>query len=162
MFDRFEKPQDLFAYRLGSAMTMENDSLQMLADLEQAASSEDVKEIFRHHAGETRQQIENLEEVARALSLELTDEPSLATKGLVTEGHALLRRADPVLRDDVAVSVALDTEHHEISVYQSLVATARTLEAPRVVHLLTANLDQEQHTTEELVAKAKELADARA
>jgi ferritin-like metal-binding protein YciE len=162
MFEHFEKPQELFAYRLASAMTMENDSLQMLADLEQAASSEEVKEMFRHHAGETRQQIENLEEVARVLHLELSEEPSPTTKGLAKEGRALLHKADPALRDDVAVSVALGTEHHEIAVYQSLVATARTLQASQVVHLLSANLDQEQHTSEELVAKAKELADARA
>ncbi len=162
MFEHFEKPEELFAYRLGSALTMEGDSLQMLADLEQAAPSEEVKEMFRHHAGETQQQIENLHEVFRILGLSLSDQPSPTTKGLAKEGHALLRKTDESLQDDVAVAAALGTEHYEISVYQSLIASAQTMHSPQVVQLLSANLEQEQHTSEELVAKAKELAGAAA
>ncbi|QAY61389.1 DUF892 family protein [Microbacterium protaetiae] len=158
MFARFETPEELFAYRLGSALTMENDSLQMLADLEKAALSEDVREMFRHHASQTRDQIDNLHEIFRVLGLTMTEARSPTTKKLVKEGNALLRKADEKLRDDIAVAAALRAEHHEISAYQSLVASARRLHPAQVVHLLSANLEQEQHTSEELAAKAKELA----
>lgn len=162
MFEHFDKPQDLFAFRLGSALAMENDSLQMLNDLEEAARSADVKELFHHHAGETREQIENLYQVFDILGLSPTDQPSPTTKGLAKEGHSLLRKSADALRDDVAVSAALGTEHYEIAAYQNLVATATTMHSPQVVHLLSANLEQEQHTSEELTAKAKELARAAA
>jgi len=160
MFEHFEKPEELFAYRLGAALTMEQDSLEMLAELEEAAPSEDVKEMFRHHAAETRDQIDNLREVFRVLGLDIVKEPSPTTRELADEGRDLLAKAGETLRDDVAVAAALRTEHHEISAYQSLVATARTKYPAQVVHLLAANLEQEQHTSDELTAKAKELAAA--
>lgn len=45
---------------------MEHESLSMLGDLEEAAVTPEVKQMFSHHADETRHQIENLEQVFSA------------------------------------------------------------------------------------------------
>jgi len=150
MFEHFDKPNDLFAYRLGMAMTMEHDSLDMLGTLEHAARSEKVKHLFSHHADETRHQIQNLEKVFSILGLEPSNEASPTTKGLAKEGESLLSKSDDTLHDDVALSAALGTEHFEISAYQTLIATADSLGLKEVVDLLSENLQQEQHTSEEL------------
>ena len=55
-----ETPQDLFAFKLGATLKMENTVLEMLGELEEKAQSEDLKEKFSHHADETREQIRNL------------------------------------------------------------------------------------------------------
>ncbi|HWU46022.1 MAG TPA: DUF892 family protein [Humibacter sp.] len=158
MFEHFEKPDELFEYRLGMAMTMEHDSLDMLRELEMAARSDEVKYLFSHHAQETQQQIANLEQAFRLLNIEPNDAPSPTSKGLAKEGTSLIRKSDDALHDDVALSAALGTEHFEISTYQTLIVSAEAIGAPEVARLLTENLEQEKHTSEELEQTAKKLA----
>jgi ferritin-like metal-binding protein YciE len=62
MFEHFSTPRDLFEYQLGSALTMEDDSLTMLRELEVAAQGVEVKQQLLHHQQETQQQIANLEQ----------------------------------------------------------------------------------------------------
>ena len=158
MFEHFTTPQELFEYRLGSALTMEHDSLDMLKELESAAQSADVKQLFSHHQDETEQQIANLEKCFSVLGIDVNDSPSPTTKGLAKEGSSLVAKSDPDLRDTVALSAALGTEHYEISAYQTLITTAEAMGAAEVVTLLKENLQQEEHTSEELNKAAKKVA----
>jgi ferritin-like metal-binding protein YciE len=158
MFEHFDAPQELFEYRLGSALTMEHDSLDMLRELETVAQSEELKHMFAHHADETEQQIANLEKCFSSLGVDINDSPSPTTKGLAKEGSALIRKTDPALIDNVVISAALGTEHYEISAYQTLVISAEAMGATEVAALLKENLQQEEHTSEELNAAAKRVA----
>jgi len=158
MFEHFSEPTDLFRYRLGSALTMEHDSLDMLGELEMAAQSQRVKQMFLHHAEETKEQIQNLERIFELLGFEKSDEASPTTKGLAKEGSSLIRKSDPQLIDEVALSAALGTEHYEISAYQTLIASAKAMGQQEVQALLERNLEQEQHTSEELHGAVTEMA----
>ncbi|MGN6127278.1 MAG: YciE/YciF ferroxidase family protein [Humibacter sp.] len=155
MFEHFNNPRELLEYRIGSAISMEDDSLSMLGELEGAAQSEDIKQMFRHHADETRQQMTNLERVCQELQISPAEEPNATTKGLAREGKSLIHKSDPVLLDSVVLSAALETEHAEIAAYQSLICTADALGLQEVSRLLTENLGQEQHTSEELYNKLR-------
>jgi ferritin-like metal-binding protein YciE len=155
MFEHFDNPRQLFEYRVGSAVSMEQDSLAMLGELEEAAQSEDIKQMFRHHADETQHQIKNLDLVCQELQLPASGEPSPTTKGLSREGSSLIRKSDESLLDVVALSAALETEHAEIAAYQSLICMAEALGLQRVAALLEENLGQEQHTSEELYDKLR-------
>jgi ferritin-like metal-binding protein YciE len=158
MFEHFDNPQELFEYRLGSALTMEHDSLDMLRELETAAQSEEIKHLFAHHAQETQQQIANLEKCFSTLGVDVNDSPSPTTKGLAKEGSSLVSKTDPALLDTVVLAAALGTEHYEISAYQTLVTSAEAMGAREVVALLKENLQHEEHTSEELNAAAKKVA----
>ena len=158
MFEHFDNPQELFEFRLGSALTMEHDSLDMLGELESAAQSKEIKQLFSHHAEETKQQIANLEKCFSTLGLDVNDSPSPTTKGLAKEGSSLVAKTDPALLDTVVLAAALGTEHYEISAYQTLVTSAEAMGAREVVTLLKENLQQEEHTSEELNAAAKKVA----
>jgi ferritin-like metal-binding protein YciE len=158
MFEHFEDAKELFEYRLGSALTMEHDSLDILHDLESSAQSDEIKHLFAHHAQETEHQIANLEKCFSTLGMESNDSPSPTTKGLAKEGTSLIRKTDPALVDGVVLSAALGTEYYEISAYQTLVTSAEAMGASEVVALLRENLQQEQHTSEELNAAAKKVA----
>lgn len=141
---------ELFAYRLGSALTMEHDSLSMLGELERAAVSNEVTKMLRHHADETREQINNLTAAFAAAGFELKEKPSPTTKGLAQEGQALIGKVDDDLRDATALSAACGTEHFEIASYRSLITVGNALGMDDVCELLQANLEQEEHTSEEL------------
>lgn len=155
MFEHFDNPRQLLEYRIGSAVSMEQDSLSMLGELEEAAPSEDIKQMFRHHADETRHQMKNLDQVCQELQIPASEEPSPTTKGLSKEGSSLIRKSDRSLLDSVALSAALETEHAEIAAYQSLICMADALGLQQVVALLDENLGQEQHTSKELYDKLR-------
>ena len=145
-----KSPMDLLHFQLRTAMTMENDSLAALGELQKAARTAEIKQLFRHHAGETKEQIANLQQVFRLLELKESTAPSPSTKGISKQAASLIERSAPKLRDQVALSSALGNEHYEISAYQALIVPTSTLGLPDVVSLLQANLDQEVHTSEEL------------
>jgi len=160
MFEHFEHPRELFEYQLGAALTMEHDSLTMLRELQIAAQSDEVKRLFSHHEGETERQIENLERVFALLGRKPDRSPSATTKGLMKEGASMLAKTSEPLRDNVALAAALGTEHYEISAYESLVLAADAMGEAEVRSLLQENLEQEKHTSKELLLAARQLAAA--
>jgi len=162
MFDKLNNTREVFGHKLGSALTMEQDVLGMLGDLEDKAQNDELKQQFRHHADETRQQIDNLEQVFRALGEEPDDSPCPVTKALDKEAKANIKMADDSVVDAVILSGAAETEHHEIAVYESLIAQAEQLGQPEVVTLLQQNLEMEQHTLDEVKRAQREVLTATA
>ena len=163
MFDKLNNTREVFGHKLGSALTMEQDVLGMLGDLEDKAQNDELKQQFRHHADETRQQIDNLEQVFRALGEEPDDSPCPVTKALDKEAKANIKMADDSVVDAVILSGAAETEHHEIAVYEMLIAQAEQFDQAEIVQLLQQNLEIEQHTLDEVKrAQQRELAGATA
>ena len=150
-------PEELFRFQLRSATTMENHSLEALAELKGAAKSKEVKDLFSHHSDETKEQIANLEQVFTLCEFGSSTAPSPATTGIKNQASSLIERVAPKLYDQVALMSALGNEHFEISMYQGLIAAAEALQVPDAVALLQANLDQEVHTSEELHRTRREI-----
>ncbi len=160
MFEHFTTAEELFSYKLGSAVAMEQDSLDMLGDMEQTAMRSEVKDLFRDHARQTRQQIENLDDCFAALGMEKHQVPSPTMKGLAKETKSFIAKTDNALVDAVVLSGALETEHHETAVYESLIAQAKALGATAAAELLNQNLQQEQAAIEKIKAVIEAIARA--
>jgi ferritin-like metal-binding protein YciE len=158
MFERLDNPKELFSYKLGAALKMENTVLEMLGDLEDAAQSDQLKQQFSHHADETRQQISNIEQAFSALGHDPDDSPCPAIEGIEKEGKANIKKADDNLVDAVILSGAAETEHHEIAVYEGLITEAEAMGKQDIVQLLQQNLEQEQHTLDEVKQAMHEVA----
>jgi ferritin-like metal-binding protein YciE len=158
MFEKLNSPQEVFSFKLGAALKMENTVLEMLGDLEEAAQREQLKQQFAHHADETRQQIRNLEQAFHALGEEPDDQPCPAIDGIEKEGKANMKKADDSVIDAVILSGAAETEHHEIAVYEGLITSAEAMGKDDIVGLLRENLEQEQHTLEEVKHATEQLA----
>jgi ferritin-like metal-binding protein YciE len=157
MFDKLNNPREVFGHKLGSALTMEQKVLEMLGDLEDGSQRDELKQQFRHHADETRQQIANIEQAFRELGEKPDDSPCPAIKGLEADAKADIKMADDRVIDDVILAGAAATEHHEIAVYETLITHAEELGEPNVVQLLQQNLEQEQHTLEEVTRAQREI-----
>jgi ferritin-like metal-binding protein YciE len=155
---KLDTPQKLLTQKLGAALTMEHTVLKMLGDLEKKARHEDLKSLFRHHAQETEEQIANLGRAFAALDQEPDKKPCPAIKALQLEGKATIELAEGALVDDVVLAAASETEHHEIAVYEELITFAEAMGRDDVVALLRANLEQEQHTLEEVRRAAERIA----
>lgn len=153
-----ESPTDLLHLQLRTALTMEDHSLAALAELKGAAKSADIKKMFDHHAGETREQIANLHEVFRVLDLRDSTAPSPSTTGIRRQAESLVEKTGAKLRDQVVLSCALGNEHYEISAYEGLIIPLQAMGADEAVRLLQANLEQETHTSEELRSMLQKIA----
>ena len=88
MFDKLKDQRDVFGHKLGAALTMEQDVLDSLGDLEDEAQSDRLKQQFRHHAEETRQQITNIEQAFEALGEKPDDSTCMVSKALDKEAKA--------------------------------------------------------------------------
>ena len=154
---KLDTPQKLFTQRLGAALTMEHTVVKMLGELEKKAGHEDLKSLFRHHAEETEQQISNIGRAFAALDEEADRKPCPAIKALHVEGKANIELAQGDLVDDVVLAAAGETEHHEIAVYEELITFADAMDRGDVAALLRENLEQEQHTLEEVRAASERL-----
>lgn len=145
-----QTPQELMHYQLRTALTMEADSLAALGELAKAAKSKEVKDMFKHHSDETREQIDNLHKIFQLLDLKQASAPSPSTKGISKQAESLIGKSATKLRDQVVLSCALGNEHYEIAAYRGLILPATAMGATEIVSLLQANLDQETHTSKEL------------
>lgn len=158
MFEHFSTPEELFSFKLGSALTMEHDSLDMLGDLAEHAQREELRELFEDHARETRQQIENLEKAFALLGESVNDSPSPTTKGLAKEGKSMISKTDDRILDSVLLTGGLETERYEIAVYETLITSAEARGADDVARLLKANLEQEIAASEKIKDAARQIA----
>jgi ferritin-like metal-binding protein YciE len=149
-------PKQLFEHELGMALGAERKVLATLKKLEHNAQREELKEQFHHHREETEGQIQNLEQAMQAMGVEGGHE-SDAAGGIATEGEKLLEKVDDELIDAVLLGAAAKTEHVEIAMYEGLITKAEAMGADDVVSLLQENLEQEQHTLEEVKQASQKL-----
>lgn len=148
----------LLQHKLGAALTMERTVLEMLRTNEREAQDQQVKQQFAHHREETEGQVRNLEQAFSALGLQANTAPCPAIEGLKTEAEQMLKKVDPDLKDAVLLGGAAETEHHEIAVYEGLITNVEAMGEQDVVALLQENLEQEQHTLEEVKKASQQLA----
>lgn len=146
----------LFEHELGTALGAERKVLATLKKLEAKARRKELKQQFHHHLEETEGQIENVEQALRAIGAEGGHE-SDAANGIAVEGEKLLEKVDEELIDAVLLAAAAKTEHVEIAMYEGLITKAEAMGADDVVALLEENLEQEQHTLEEVKQAAQRL-----
>jgi ferritin-like metal-binding protein YciE len=158
MFEKIDTPQELFSYKLGAALKMENTVLEMLGDLEEKSQRQQLKHQFRHHADETRQQIRNIEQAFSALGQDADTNACPAIEGIEKEGKANIKKADDSVVDAVILAGAAETEHHEIAVYEGLITDAEAMGKQDIVRLLRENLEQEEHTLREVKQASQQLA----
>jgi ferritin-like metal-binding protein YciE len=71
MFERFNTPEELFGFKLGSALTIEQKLVGVLEDLEANAQRDDRKSACRDHRDENRQNLANLEQCFTLLGEEV-------------------------------------------------------------------------------------------
>jgi ferritin-like metal-binding protein YciE len=153
-----ETPRELFVFKLGAALKMENTILDMLPQLEEHANDSQLKEALRHHHGETERHVQNLERAFQALGEEVDESPCPAIEGLEKEGQASLKQVDDSLNDQVIIGGVCETEHHEIAVYEGLITKAEAMDEQDVAALLQENLENEQATLQKAEQMGRQLA----
>jgi ferritin-like metal-binding protein YciE len=150
MIARFDAPARLFSHRLGSALRMERDGAEILDAFARAARSQELKHLLRHHEGETASQIIRIEHAFGTLGIPLEDHPCPPLEAIDKEARAQIKRADDALVDDVILAAAAAAEHHEIALYDWLIAQADAVGTRAVAAKLRESRDQERRALAEI------------
>jgi ferritin-like metal-binding protein YciE len=158
MFEKLDTPEEVFSFKLGAALKMENKVLEMLGELQEQTNRDEIRQLLAKHAGETREHIANIERSFELLGEEPDDSPCPAIEGIEKEGKATLKKIDDSIVDAGILASVIETEHHEIGVYEVLVTNAEARGAPEVAALLRKNLEQEQRTLDTVRTAAERIA----
>jgi ferritin-like metal-binding protein YciE len=150
MFERIKSPEDLMHHKLAVAMRMEHMTLGMLGKNAEESNDEQVSQLLRRHQEETREQIDRLDKAFGAFGWEPDEDIDLVIGAQDKEATAEVKTTDDRLVDNIILQCAAATEHHEIAVYEGLIANSRAMGRDDVAQLLQQNLEQEQHTLDEV------------
>jgi len=156
MFEQLNSPQGALNWQLGAALTMEREIIDMLDELIEESRDEAVKQAFRAHQAETRGHVQNLEGVFRSFGWEVDDSPCPTIKAIEKEGKANIKKADEAIVDSIILAGAMETEHHEIAVYENLIIHAQALGHEEAAELLKRNLDEERQALEKVTGFARQ------
>ena len=136
---------ELFVDELKNIYCMENEIVENLPELIEAATSADLKQALTLHLKETKAQVARLEKVFEICDLPPEDGDCAAIDALIDEaGAGPLDIKDKNVLDAAIVASAQQIEHHEISVYGSIIAWAKELGEEECASILAQTLEEEK------------------
>jgi ferritin-like metal-binding protein YciE len=151
--------EDLFLAGLKDVYYTEKQILRALPKMAKAAESDELRQAFEKHRGETEGQVERLEQVFEIMGKKAQGKTCPAIQGIIEEGKEVMETfADSDALDAGLVAAAQSVEHYEISRYGTLRTWAQELGMTKAVELLEETLDEEKKTDRLLT----QLAEARA
>jgi ferritin-like metal-binding protein YciE len=147
---------DLFHDTLKDIYFAEKKILTALPKMAKAAQSEELRAAFEKHEGETKGQVDRLEQVFAEIDEKPQGKTCDAIMGILDEGKEIMDeyKGSPAL-DAGLLAAAQAVEHYEISRYGTLCAWAEELGHDKSVKLLKQTLDEEEATDEALSGLAE-------
>ena len=138
---------DLFHEALKDIYFAEKQILRALPKMARAAQSDELRQAFETHRGETEGQIERLDQVFEVIGKSPQGKSCAAIIGIIDEGKEVMEDfAETDALDPGLLAAAQAVEHYEISRYGTLKTWAQQLGLTEAVQLLDANLAEEKKT----------------
>lgn len=128
-----------------------------LPKMQEAATTEELKNAIAEHITQTEEHVSRLEQVFEMIGEKAQAKKCDAMEGLTKEAESILEETEEgTMTRDVAIIVASQkVEHYEIATYGSLVTLANTIGHDDVAQLLQTTLDEEKETDQGLTAIAE-------
>ena len=152
----FETLRDLYINELRDLYSAENQLVDALPKMAEAASTWELKEAFNNHLAETRVHVQRLEQILQSLSEKPSGKTCDAMKGLIKEGESYVKAdGNDSVRDAGLIGAAQRVEHYEIAGYGTARALAQQVGDLEAVVILQSTLDEES-AANELLTKIAE------
>jgi ferritin-like metal-binding protein YciE len=147
MAKKSKKLSDLFHDTLKDIYYAEKKILTALPKMAKAAQSSELKAAFKKHEGETRGQVNRLEQVFKIIGAKPQAKKCEAINGITDEGKEIMTeyKGSPAL-DSGLLAAAQAVEHYEISRYGTMKTWAEELGHGDAARLLDATLQEEKKT----------------
>lgn len=121
---------------------------QGLQELQEAATTEELKEAFEDHLFQTQRHVRRLEKVFEALGQKAEGKKCEAIEGIIREAQQIIEETEDntITRDAALIMAAQKVEHYEIATYGGLVQMAITMGQYEVAEILDRTLMEEEDT----------------
>jgi len=150
--------EDFLIEELKDLYSAEKQLTKALPKMIKAANSQELKDAFQNHLGETEQQIERLEEISEMIGKSLSGKKCKAMEGLIAEGKEIIEAdAEPAVKDAALIAAAQKVEHYEIASYGCAVTYARLTNNIEMGELLQETLDEEGNADKALTSIAENI-----
>ncbi|MFZ5831853.1 MAG: ferritin-like domain-containing protein [Planctomycetota bacterium] len=137
----------LLLYELQDLYSAEKQIVAALPEMQEAATSPQLKKHFEKHRAETERHIERLENVFESLQAKPGRHKCKGMEGLLEEGHEVIREeAEPRVKDAALIATAQRVEHYEMAGYGTVRTFAQILGLDGAVSHLQDTLDEEKKT----------------
>lgn len=126
----------------------ENAIMEALDTMQQAATTEELKDAFEDHQLQTKKHISRLEKVFRLIDEQPEKKECEAIKGIIKEGEEVIKSTEEgsMTRDAALIIAAQKVEHYEIATYGGLAQLAITMGHDKAADLLEKTLQEEEDT----------------
>jgi ferritin-like metal-binding protein YciE len=150
--------QDLFIEELQILLSGEQQLIEALPKMAQAASSPELRAGFEKHLEQTKDHARRLQDILKDLGAAAEPKTCAAMQGLIKAGETRVKLDAPGEIRDVALIIAGQrVEHFEIAGYGSARTFAQLLGRDDVAELLETTEEEEAETDKELTRIAESL-----
>jgi ferritin-like metal-binding protein YciE len=148
----------LYLDELKDIYSAEKQLTKALPKMAKAAASEELRNGFTEHLGQTRGHVERLEQIFEALGEHAGGKKCVGMEGLIAEGTEVMEDDfEGDVMDAALISAAQRAEHYEIAAYGTLCAFADLLAESQHASLLSETLEEEKQTDEKLSELSDEI-----
>jgi ferritin-like metal-binding protein YciE len=140
---KLETLQDLFEHEIADLYDAEQQLVEALPKMAQAASNPELRQAFEQHLHETRDHVQRLEDIRSQIGSSESEQCD-GMRGLIAEGEETVN-ADGMdaVKDAALISAAQRVEHYEIAAYGTARTLADELELGDAKDILDQTLDEE-------------------
>lgn len=119
-----------------------------LEKMQEAATTEELKDAFEDHQLQTKKHISRLEKVFKSIDEKPEKKKCEAIEGIIKEGQEVIKSTEEgtMTRDAALIIAAQKVEHYEIATYGGLVQLALTMGHDKAADLLDRTLQEEEDT----------------
>lgn len=137
-----------FVSALKDVYFAENAIIDALEKMQEAATTEELKDAFEDHQLQTKKHVSRLEKVFRLIDETPEQKECKAIKGIIEEGEEIIKSTEEgsMTRDAALIIAAQKVEHYEIATYGGLAQLAITMGHDKAADLLEKTLQEEEDT----------------
>jgi ferritin-like metal-binding protein YciE len=155
--------QDLYVEELKDLYNAETQLVKALPKMAKNATTPELKAAFTEHLEVTRKQVDRLEQIFSALSVNPKGKKCKAMEGLIEEGSEIFtKKGDPSVIDAALIAAAQRVEHYEMAGYGCVRTFARLLGHNDAEKLLQETLDEEGEADSKLTEIAETMINSQA
>lgn len=151
-----ETLKDLYMAEIQEARSVEAQLSEALPKMMDAASAGDLKGALESHLGETRSQLERMDEMLGRHGTDTRAHSDQSMQRIIAEAEKWAGMVDdPACRDAGLIASAQRIEHYEIAVYGTLATWAKQLGLEEDAETLRTILAEEKSADDTLTELAK-------
>jgi len=141
----FTDLEDLFVEQISDLYSAEQQLVEALPKMAEAATAPELKKAFNNHLAQTKGHVRRLEQVFQLMECDPASEKCKAMQGLLHEGEDMIKaKGDKSVKDAALIAAAQRVEHYEISGYGTARTFAEKLGESEAAQLLQETLEEEK------------------